>query len=109
MLVILLIITIIIDNYHFVIAKNDDDIETRYKKLIEMNSEESVIRLYSLEYEELVKKSPRNYSVIIMMMGLGKSRQCDICQTAFKEYLKLANSWLMTNNEEKNLFCTYRC
>jgi hypothetical protein len=104
MLVILLVITIIIDNYHFVIAKSDDDMETRYKKLIEMNSEESVIRLDSLEYEELVKKSPRNYSVVIMMTGLGKSRQCDICQAAFKEYLKLANSWLMTNNEEKNLF-----
>jgi hypothetical protein len=104
MLVILLIIIIIIDNSHFAIAKNDDDIETRYKKLIEMNSEESVIRLDNLEYEELVKKSPRNYSVIIMMTGLGKSRQCDICQEAFKEYLNLANSWLMTNNEEKNLF-----
>lgn len=101
MLKILLIVTIIVD----VIAMSDDDIEIRYKKLIEMNSEESIIRLDSLEYEEFVKKSPRNYSIIIMMTGLGKLRQCDICQVAFKEYLKLANSWLMmTNNEEKNLF-----
>jgi hypothetical protein len=39
-----------------------------------------------------------------MMSGLGKSSQCDICHVAFKEYLKLANSLVMTNNEEKNLF-----
>jgi hypothetical protein len=49
-----------------------------------MNSEESAIRLNSLEYEKLVKKSPRNYSVIIMMTRLRNSRQSDISHVVFK-------------------------
>ena len=52
----------------------------RYQQIMDLSSKRTVIRLNANRYRELVRTSPRNYSVAVMFTALSAKRQCAICK-----------------------------
>nr|CAG4651985.1 EOG090X09EZ [Triops cancriformis] len=65
----------------------------RYQQLTEMAAKRAVIKLNSNKYRDLVKASPRNYSMVIMFTAMAPKRQCVVCKHAMDEYQIVANSY----------------
>jgi len=65
----------------------------RYQQIMDLSSKRTVIRLNGNKYRELVRSSPRNYSVVVMFTALSPKRQCTICRHALDEYQIVANSF----------------
>nr|SVE74789.1 EOG090X09EZ [Daphnia carinata] len=65
----------------------------RYQQIMDMSSKRTVIKLNANRYRELVRTSPRNYSVVVMFTALSPKRQCAICKHALDEYTIVANSF----------------
>ena len=52
----------------------------RFQQIMDLSSKRTVIRLNANKYRELVRTSPRNYSVIVMFTAMSPKRQCAICK-----------------------------
>merc|ERR1712071_147517 len=65
----------------------------RYQQIMDLSSKRTVIRLNGNKYRELVRSSPRNYSVVVMFTAMSAKRQCTICRHALDEYQIVANSF----------------
>ncbi|XP_023336658.1 tumor suppressor candidate 3 [Eurytemora carolleeae] len=49
-------------------------LQERMEKLLELSSRRAVIKLNNKLFKDLVKSSPRNYSVVVMFTALSSSR-----------------------------------
>jgi len=76
----------------------------RYQQIMEMSSKRTVIRLNSNKYRDLVKSSPRNYSMVVMFTAMSPKRQCMICKHALDEYQIVANSFRYQQQFTDKLF-----
>jgi len=76
----------------------------RYQQIVDMSAKRTVIRLNSNKYRELVKSSPRNYSVVTMFTAMSAKRQCSICKHALEEYQIVANSFRYQQQYTDKLF-----
>ena len=85
-------------------AANTDELTDKIKALNELNAKDPIIRLSYDNYKRLVRTSPRNYSVIVMLTALDSNRECEICAMSFPEYDLLAKSWKYSNEKSNNLF-----
>nr|CAG4644119.1 EOG090X09EZ [Lepidurus arcticus] len=65
----------------------------RYQQLTEMAAKRALIKLNGNKYRDLVKASPRNYSMVIMFTAMAPKRQCAVCKHAMEEYQIVANSY----------------
>nr|CAG4648062.1 EOG090X09EZ [Moina brachiata]SVE93123.1 EOG090X09EZ [Moina brachiata] len=76
----------------------------RFQQIMDMSSKRTVIRLSGNRYRELVRTSPRNYSVVVMFTALSPKRQCVICKHALDEYTIVANSFRYQQMHTNQLF-----
>ena len=60
--------------------KQASGLNERYQQIMDLSSKRTVIRLNANKYRELVRTSPRNYSVVVMFTALSPKRQCVICK-----------------------------
>ena len=65
----------------------------KVQQLLDLSQRRVVVKLTSKTFKELVKSSPKNYSVIAMFTALHSSRGCSICKQASEEFQMLANSY----------------
>lgn len=76
----------------------------KVKQLTDMNARRALIRLKGDQFKNLVKNSPKNYSVILMLTALQPGRQCQICQQAHDEFQIVANSWRYSQSYNNRLY-----
>ncbi|KRY36425.1 Magnesium transporter protein 1, partial [Trichinella spiralis] len=63
----------------------------------------SVLRLNNAKFQQYVRSSPRNYSVIILLTSQS-NRQCRICSVVQDEFEVVASSYRFTNMNSKRLY-----
>ncbi|KRY70189.1 Magnesium transporter protein 1 [Trichinella pseudospiralis] len=63
----------------------------------------SVLRLNNAKFQQYVRSSPRNYSVIILLTSQS-NRQCRICGVVQDEFEVVASSYRFTNMNSKRLY-----
>jgi len=76
----------------------------KVKQLTDLNYRRPLIRLKGEQFRNLVKSSPKNYSVIVMLTALQPGRQCQICQQAHDEFQIVAHSWRYSPEYNNRLF-----
>jgi len=76
----------------------------RVGQLTDLSNKKPVIRLNGNKFRDLVKGSPRNYSIVIMFTALSAQRQCAICKQASDEYQLVANSYRYSPAFSNKLF-----
>ena len=84
-----------------VYGTSDDE---KIRILSEMNTKKAVVMLTQDEFENLVKPSPRNFAVIVLVTALDASRGCQVCVAVHQEYELLAKSWVYAENHSDKLF-----
>ena len=77
---------------------------SRVEQLTDLSNRRPVIRLNGNRFRDLVKASPRNYSIIVMFTALESGRQCAICKQASDEYQLVANSYRFSPVFSNKLF-----
>ncbi|ODM95961.1 Magnesium transporter protein 1 [Orchesella cincta] len=65
----------------------------RVQQLTDFSNKRPVIRMNVQKFNDLVKGTPRNYSVIVMFTALSPARGCAICGPANDEFSIVANSF----------------
>lgn len=65
----------------------------RVKQMTDASNRRPIIRMNVQRFNDLVKGSPRNYSVIAMFTALSSQRGCAICGAANDEFAIVANSF----------------
>jgi oligosaccharyltransferase complex subunit gamma len=65
----------------------------RVQQLTDLSNKRPVIRMNVAKFNEYVKGTPRNYSVIAMFTALSPQRGCSICGAANEEFTIVANSF----------------
>lgn len=65
----------------------------RVQQLTDLSNKRPVIRMNVQKFNDLVKGTPRNYSVIVMFTALSAQRGCAICGPANDEFSIVANSF----------------
>jgi len=58
----------------------------RVKQLTDLSNKRPIIRMNAQKFNDLVKGTPRNYSVIAMFTALSPQRGCAICGAANDEF-----------------------
>lgn len=76
----------------------------RVEQLTDLSNKRPVIRLNGNKFRDLVKGSPKNYSIIVMFTALSATRQCAICKQASDEYQLVANSYRYSPAFSNKLF-----
>ena len=76
----------------------------RVEQLTDLANKKPVIRLNGNKFRDLVKGTPRNYSIIVMFTALSAQRQCAICKQASEEYQLVANSYRYSPAFSNKLF-----
>ncbi|KAF4525655.1 hypothetical protein B566_EDAN001255 [Ephemera danica] len=76
----------------------------KVQQLTDMNQKRSVLRFNGNKFRDLVKSTPRNYSVIVMFTAMASQRQCVICRHAHDEFLIVANSFRYSQHYSNKLF-----
>jgi len=77
---------------------------SRVEQLTDLSNRRPVIRLNGNKFRDLVKGTPRNYSIIVMFTALESGRQCAICKQASDEYQLVANSYRFSPVFSNKLF-----
>ena len=67
-------------------SKEANVLGEKVQQLVELSNKRPVVRLNGNKFRDLVKNSPRNYSMIVMFTALSAQRQCSICKQAHDEY-----------------------
>ncbi|CAG7837670.1 unnamed protein product [Allacma fusca] len=65
----------------------------RVQQLTDLSNKRPVIRMNVAKFNEYVKGTPRNYSVVAMFTALSPQRGCSICGAANEEFTIVANSF----------------
>jgi oligosaccharyltransferase complex subunit gamma len=84
--------------------KDTGGLADRVQQLTDLSAKRPVIRLNGNKFRDLVKGSPRNYSMIVMFTALSAQRQCAICKQASDEYQLVANSYRYSPAFSNRLF-----
>lgn len=74
----------------------------RVQQMTELSNKRPVIRMNPAKFNEFVKGSPRNYSVIVMFTALKGERGCSICGAANDEFQIVANSFRFNSQVYSN-------
>lgn len=65
----------------------------RVQQLTDLSNKRPIIRMNVQKFNDLVKGTPRNYSVVVMFTALSPARGCAICGPANDEFSIVANSF----------------
>ena len=65
----------------------------RVQQLQDATTRRPVIKMSSKGFRELVRTSPKNYSVVVMFTALKSHRGCAVCKPAGEEFALVANSY----------------
>ena len=65
----------------------------RVQQLQDATTRRPVIKMSSKGFRELVRTSPKNYSVVVMFTALKSHRGCAVCKPAGDEFALVANSY----------------
>merc|ERR1719431_289767 len=76
----------------------------RVQQLSDAAAKKPIVHLNSEKFRQLVKGTPRNYSMVVMFTALAPSRQCDVCRHAADEYSLLGNSWRYSPSFSNKIF-----
>jgi len=74
----------------------------RVQQLTDLSNKRPIIKMNVQKFNDFVKGSPRNYSVIAMFTALSPQRGCQICGAAHEEYLIVANSFRFNSQVYSN-------
>ncbi len=87
-------------------AKKDSAaaLEEKVQQLTDLNAKRAVIRMNGNKFRDLVRNSPRNYSMIVMFTAMGAGRGCAICKQAADEYHLVANSYRYSQQYSNKMF-----
>lgn len=88
---------------------DDEDFEEvefadRMLQLKEVCAEEGFVRFNKFYYEDFLKWSSRNYSFLLLFVGLGDPQRCESCQMAVDEFAILAKSFRLAHGFSNQLF-----
>jgi len=64
-------------------------LQERVEKMIQSTRRKGFVLFDSKTFKDLVRSSPRNYSVVVMFTALSDSRGCIICRQASEEFYQL--------------------
>jgi len=87
-----------------VINTSTGTLQERVEQLLELSSRRPIIRFNNKLFKDLVRGSPRNYSVIIMFTALSSHRGCVVCRQASDEYSLVANSYRYSQFYSNKMF-----
>lgn len=77
-------------------------ISERVQRLTDLSNKRPVIRMNVDKFNEFVKGTPRNYSVVAMFTALSPQRGCSICGAANEEFTIVANSFRFNSQVYSN-------
>ncbi len=88
------------------VAKKDSaaSLSQKVQTLTDLSAKKAVIRLNGNKFRDLVRNSPRNYSVIVMFTAMASGRGCSICKQASEEYQLVANSYRYSQQFSNKMF-----
>jgi len=90
---------------HFIDGlKVEMTLSERVQQLSDAAAKKPIVHLNSEKFRQLVKGTPRNYSMVVMFTALAPSRQCDVCRHAADEYSLLGNSWRYSPSFSNKIF-----
>nr|CDS29438.1 magnesium transporter protein [Hymenolepis microstoma] len=64
----------------------------------------NVIQLDFEKYNDYLVQTPRNYSVVLMLTAMAKSRGCHHCQSAAEEFFMLINAFYQSKADKTRIF-----
>ena len=76
----------------------------KVQQLTDSTAKRPVFRLNGNKFRDLVRNSPRNYSMIVMFTALSAQRQCAICKQASEEFHIVANSYRYSEQFSNKLY-----
>ena len=85
-------------------GKKRDTLGERVQELSDISSKRPVIKLNADKFNNFVKSTPRNYSMIVMFTALATQRQCVVCRQANDEYQIVANSYRYSQVYSNSLY-----
>ncbi len=87
-------------------AKKDSGaaLNDKVQQLMDLTAKRSLVRMNGNKFRDLVRNSPRNYSVILMFTALSAQRGCAICKQASEEFQTVANSYRYSQHFSNKLF-----
>lgn len=102
----LLIKNLKLNSIFFQVNQAQQSLAERVSELNRLSLKKSVIRLNTEKFRLFVgsKSIPRNYSVIVMMTALSPHRQCQVCRSAYDEFLIVANSFIYSPSFQSQLY-----
>lgn len=74
----------------------------RVQQMTDFSNKRPIIRMNVQKFNDLVKGTPRNYSVIVMFTALSAQRGCQICGAAHDEFSIVANSFRFNSQVYSN-------
>ena len=74
-------------------SSNPISLNDRVQQLLDLKARRPVIKMTSANFLDLVRGSPRNYSVIVMFTALQAHRGCAVCNQASEEFSLVASSY----------------
>jgi len=79
-------------------------LQERVQQLLDLSSRRPVVKLTNKLFKDLVRGSPRNYSVIVMFTALSPQRGCAVCRQASDEFTLVANSYRYSQFYSSKMF-----
>jgi len=76
----------------------------RVQQLLDLTARRPVIKMASKGFRELVRTSPKNYSVVVMFTALQSHRGCAVCRQASDEFALVANSYRYSQFYSSKMF-----
>jgi len=76
----------------------------RVQQLLDLKARRPVIKMTSANFLDLVRGSPRNYSVVVMFTALQAHRGCAVCNQASEEFSLVASSYRYSQFYSSKLF-----
>ena len=85
-------------------SSNPISLNDRVQQLLDLKARRPVIKMSSANFLDLVRGSPRNYSVIVMFTALQAHRGCAVCNQASEEFSLVASSYRYSQFYSSKLF-----
>merc|ERR1719277_1379278 len=85
-------------------STNPISLNDRVQQLLDLKARRPVIKMTSTNFLDLVRGSPRNYSVIVMFTALQAHRGCAVCNQASEEFSLVASSYRYSQFYSSKLF-----
>ncbi|KAL5960485.1 Magnesium transporter protein 1, partial [Taenia solium] len=81
-----------------------DILEQKVKSIVSLLDHSNLLPLNFEKYNEFLLRTPRNYSVVLMLTALSHRHNCHHCQLAADEFAILSRSYLLSKKDKHEIF-----